>query len=66
MVEWPVCFKKSSILFIEEHAAACSSKFNVLFEVNSADEIEDGKKDISDVTSSHGEEDEEENVIQEN
>ena len=61
-----MCFKKSSVLFIEEHAAACSSKFNVLFEVNSADEIDDGKTDISDVTILHGEEHEEENVTQEN
>ena len=65
-MECPVCFKKSSVLFIEEHAAACSSKFNVLFEVKSADEIDDGKTDISDVTILHGEEDEEENVTQEN
>ena len=54
MVECPVFFKKSSILFIEEHAAAFSSKFNVLFEVNPADEIDDGKTDTSDVTIPHG------------
>ena len=38
MVECPVCFKKFSVLFIEEHAADCSSKFDVLY-VNSPDEM---------------------------
>ena len=33
MVECPVCFKKFSVLFIEEHAADCSSKFDVLYAV---------------------------------
>ena len=41
MVECPVCFKKFSDLFIEEHAADCSSKFDILY-VDSADEMEDG------------------------
>ena len=41
MVECPVCFKKLSDLFIEEHAADCSSKFDILY-VDSADEMEDG------------------------
>ena len=31
MVECPVCFKKFSVLFIEEHAAHCSSRFNMLY-----------------------------------
>ena len=31
MVECPVCFKKFSVLFIEEHAADCSSRFDMLY-----------------------------------
>ena len=41
-----VCFKKFSVLFIEEHAADCSPKFNLLYN-NSADETDDGKIDIN-------------------
>ena len=48
----PVCFKKFSVLFIEEHAADCSSKLDVY--VNSTDEMEDGKIDINDVTVPYG------------
>ena len=65
MVECPVCFKKFSVLFTEEQASDCSSKFDVLY-VNSADEMEDGKIDINDVTVPYGREEEEvENGIQE-
>ena len=39
-------FKKFSALFIEEHAADCSSKFNLLYN-NFADETYDGKIDIN-------------------
>ena len=52
MVKCPVCFKKFSVLFIEEHAADCSSKLDVY--VNSTDEMEDGKIDINDVTVPYG------------
>ena len=61
-----MCFKKFSVLFIEEHAADCSSKFDILY-VNSADdEMEDGQIDINDVTVPYGREEEEvKNAIQE-
>ena len=39
--------KKLPILLIEEYAVNCSSKLDVLFEVNSADEMGDGKIDIN-------------------
>ena len=66
MVECPLYFKKFSVLFIVEHAADCSSKFDMLY-VNSAHEVEDGKMDINDVTVPYGREEEEvDNVIQDN